>query len=697
MESYLTSRRLSLISKLKSFIGMQQEAFVVQDYEQKLFVDKPPQRLRRVTIEVTTWCNLDCTGCLRTIESKQGKWQSRHMSVETFSKIVNNLPSAGSVTLHGIGEPTMHPNFIELVKIARASGKFAQLHCNTNAMARVPEFYSELVESGLSSFSVSVDSLTPSIVAATRSGTDVEKLYSRIQEFKQRRLPFGIQMVVGKLNLGDIFDTLSKLNEVGELLVIIQPYINLDDRDFALTKVTAAEFLAKIENSKKQLNNLNIIVGGMRNLGIDSSPLNIPLCTSPWLDPAINVDGFLTPCCVHINPTTLGNINLAECSFNEAWSSNSMQKFISEYVRTPPLFCNGCSENVRSDQFDASIAKKREVVVSHGSLLVKQKSTSEVLANAKALVMAGEVDKGLGLIRDRLIDTEEGAEYVGDAVYDVAYVSVGMYEELLARYKIAWDKEIWPKKDLRQYAEYKHSIGMPPIFICTLPKSGSLYISEMIDKNLGMPVVRISLDLFPEDYLIPEMVRFLASGGASSWGHVDASERNIKILEDEGLHKFVMHLRDPRQVAVSFVHHVESNLVKENSFYKWRFIPRLPEWNEKTPFSEKMDWYIENRFAKKMGWINNWLFAGRNSKKLNILFTHFENFRTHEQEYLEQIYDFFDVPHKVREFTIPDVKGNFHFRSGEMDEWRRVCTIEQQERMWQLIGNDLAKEMSWHE
>lgn len=249
--------------------------------------------------------------------------------------------------MHGIGEPTMHPDYLRLIDIAKASGKFGRLHCNTNAMARNFEFYFEMVERGLDGFSVSVDSLQPEIVELTRAGTDVDKLLTRLKMFHRLDLPFHIQMVVSRLNYDDIFFTLDVLNKIGVRTVFIQPFIDHDGAGKALTPEMASVFLRRLQNLEGQFGNLTIRAGGFRNLGIVQVDRELPLCTSPWLDPAIDADGFLTPCCVHWDVDTLGRQSLVDLTFAEAWQSEPMQRFMADYVARSPLFCINCSENVR--------------------------------------------------------------------------------------------------------------------------------------------------------------------------------------------------------------------------------------------------------------------------------------------------------------------------------------------------------------
>src|SRR3546814_72474 len=86
-----------------------------------------PRAIQKLTIEITTLCNLKCAGCPRTMGIANDSWIDQHMDLKLFRRILDGWPETGFVTLHGIGEPTLHPQFVELVAMARQSGKFKRL------------------------------------------------------------------------------------------------------------------------------------------------------------------------------------------------------------------------------------------------------------------------------------------------------------------------------------------------------------------------------------------------------------------------------------------------------------------------------------------------------------------------------------------------------------------------------------------
>jgi len=67
-----------------------------------------------VLIEITSVCNFACTYC----SSPFGERKKAHMPMDLFIHIANQLPglTKQNIRMHVDGEPTMHPNFAEMVQ-----------------------------------------------------------------------------------------------------------------------------------------------------------------------------------------------------------------------------------------------------------------------------------------------------------------------------------------------------------------------------------------------------------------------------------------------------------------------------------------------------------------------------------------------------------------------------------------------------
>jgi MoaA/NifB/PqqE/SkfB family radical SAM enzyme len=308
------------------------------------FLHTPPPQFTRLQIEITTWCNLHCAGCPRTIGIENKAWNNIHMPLERFEKTLDHTPPSQTLCLQGVGESTLHPDFTEMVRIAKKSGKYTYININSNALAKPITFYEKLKAEGVNSISVSVDSFTPEIAEACRSGTNTEKLKKRVSELMSLYDPnaFVITIVVSKRNLADLPNTLLALNAMGRVKVEIQTLIvydaekgsegNLPYGLNAQEQETLADWLL----SQKDYPNLQIH-GTLLNR--EKSAYR---CSRPFVSPFVTVEGYLTPCCTTYDPALLGHANIAEKSLKELWVQPVFQKWLSDYTKESHAICKDC-------------------------------------------------------------------------------------------------------------------------------------------------------------------------------------------------------------------------------------------------------------------------------------------------------------------------------------------------------------------
>ena len=71
-------------------------------------------RFKRIYIEITSCCNLSCSFCSETLREK------RFMSIDEFRHVINEVyPYTGFIYLHVKGEPLLHPNLEDILRICR--------------------------------------------------------------------------------------------------------------------------------------------------------------------------------------------------------------------------------------------------------------------------------------------------------------------------------------------------------------------------------------------------------------------------------------------------------------------------------------------------------------------------------------------------------------------------------------------------
>lgn len=291
--------------------------------------------LQNIYIETTTFCNLKCKGCYRTIHDYSGK--NRHMSYDSFKKYVDQLPSAQCLTLHGLGEPTLNPDIAQIVKYARKSNKFGSIVFATNALRKNLQIYELLFSNGLSNIAISVDSLDHEEVTKLRPDTDVELLKRNIKILNENfaeKITYTI--VISKINMNTFLQTTDNLIELGAKAIGFQPFDDLGGGpNICLSFKEKEEFLKRFKRIKTET---NFKLSAVEHFKPTKKP-----CYQPIFSPVITVDGYLTPCCRVLDKNIFFYGNLNEKSFKELFFSKKVYDIQKEIENGEyPSFCKGC-------------------------------------------------------------------------------------------------------------------------------------------------------------------------------------------------------------------------------------------------------------------------------------------------------------------------------------------------------------------
>jgi radical SAM protein with 4Fe4S-binding SPASM domain len=289
-----------------------------------------------ILVEITTYCNMKCSGCIRTIKKEDNRWLNHHIKVSDFTKIVESLPNADEIVTQGIGEPTMHPYLPELIRIARESGKFQNITLTSNAMARDAAYYSQLFRAGLTRLYISVDSFDPVLADRLRAGTKVGKLKRMISGLTEAFSgQIAIRTVIGSANIHTVPDILAVLNGLGKLQVYMHPYDDIGYPEGTLTLEERAQFMIDIEAYRMPFSNLKVVANGF-----------VPareVCVHPWKIPAITVDGYLVPCCRVMDKNIFNFGNVVKHSFEKVWNAEKSNNMRKEFFLRSPNYCEGCT------------------------------------------------------------------------------------------------------------------------------------------------------------------------------------------------------------------------------------------------------------------------------------------------------------------------------------------------------------------
>ncbi len=156
-----------------------------------------------IEIEVTNYCNAKCVFCA----NKQLKRSRGFLRVSEFECFVNKIVGLEKnfffrkysgemyprITFCGLGEPLLHPEISQIVKIAHNAGLYTQLV--TNGMLLTPPILKKLIDAGLNEMAISLHSINPNNYFAI-TGLQIDNLKKTLLDcknfFAEKKLKFEI-------------------------------------------------------------------------------------------------------------------------------------------------------------------------------------------------------------------------------------------------------------------------------------------------------------------------------------------------------------------------------------------------------------------------------------------------------------------------------------------------------------------------
>ncbi len=159
--------------------------------------------LKKLYIEPTTKCNLNCKMCFRNT------WFDEpicDLSLETYRDVIRSMPSSvETVFFGGMGEPLFHKDILEMIRIASETG--ADVELLTNGTLLSPEMIHGIIDAGLSRLWISIDDLDVDASNQNAGHNHSRQVLDNIRNFNRLRhtslngISLGITFVAMKSNV----------------------------------------------------------------------------------------------------------------------------------------------------------------------------------------------------------------------------------------------------------------------------------------------------------------------------------------------------------------------------------------------------------------------------------------------------------------------------------------------------------------
>ena len=320
-----------------------------------------------VQIEPVGQCNLRCQMCpiqFRTDGPPNGP--PAFMAFETFTRLVDQIPTMNELQLQGLGEPMMHPRFFDMVAYAAARG--VEVSTNSNLTLLTPSRAERLVASGLHRLQVSIDGATPATYERIRVRSSFRNVIANLEglvEVKRRlrrELPqIRMVVVVMRQNLHELADLVRLAARVGVDSVFVQhlchdfgedtlPAYYRPMHEFVAEQTLLSDDPARVDEE------FSAARASAAELGIDlrlphTTPRPAPpgtrgpeRCEWPWRGAYFSYDGRAMPCCMVATPDRINFGNASTDGVIPLWEGSDYRAFRDRLDSDdPPDICRSCA------------------------------------------------------------------------------------------------------------------------------------------------------------------------------------------------------------------------------------------------------------------------------------------------------------------------------------------------------------------
>ena len=305
----------------------------------------------RIELSILYGCNIRCFMCdlSKQNDDRQREMLTQRLDLETYKKLAEDLfPFAENMIIGVAGEPTLHPDFIEFLRIAKSYG--VRLQLMTNGTTLHAKSIAEAVVKYVDEIVISMDGRTKETFEKIRTGANWERVVAGLKTIRDLReiipdsnLKISINYALMKDNI-DEFPLMFELAKemgiykvMGEHLIVTSPEISHQSL-FNHPELSDQRLVEAFENSRKY--GIEIIIPDLFNkkeqtkeilgstlTGIrhDEIKRDIPFCRLLTYSVVIAPLGHVYPCCYPDAHRLLGMGNLHEKRFKQIWYGRSYQ------------------------------------------------------------------------------------------------------------------------------------------------------------------------------------------------------------------------------------------------------------------------------------------------------------------------------------------------------------------------------------
>lgn len=298
-------------------------------------------------IEPNSRCNFRCVMC--QVSEWENGTRTDDMTLEELQAFIESQPGLTEVKLHGMGEPLLHPRYIEMVRYLVERDLWVRTNTNSSVL-HARDNYRRLIDAGIGEIQTSVDGATKEVFEKIRRRSNFEQVVRNLtllnQYANRQDRPYTrMWVVVQEYNRHQIFEFVELAKRIECRRLTFSLTLNDWGQDQWHAKNAQIQSLDLSEEERQRLLDLmareGIEITVWRQATKYSTESPDTLC--PWVfgRPYISCDLRVVPCSMIANPDVM---DLGDATdFEQVWNGPAYQAFRQSHLDgNIPQHCRHC-------------------------------------------------------------------------------------------------------------------------------------------------------------------------------------------------------------------------------------------------------------------------------------------------------------------------------------------------------------------
>lgn len=307
------------------------------------------ENLDFVYLELTVKCNLACHFCDNSVRNLY-----KDLPTEQFRAIVDQLKPGTRLCLHGLGEPTLHRDLLELIAYAKARDLY--VYFNTNHTVTTERQMEGFVEHELDELRISISAGSREKFAEYTGSDLFDALLDRSRRMVEIRgarpkPKLRFVFVLTKQSVSEYRAVVRIAEELGVDELMVQSYLNWGkpksadepEEGCAVEDRELEEMRRKVLDATDSARRVRVFLpsrlNGQNPEGEEDSPGS---CQWPFNAAWITANGHVTPCCNLHDPRQLSLGNAFVRPLQSIWLGEDYQNFRARYQAGKVEACQSC-------------------------------------------------------------------------------------------------------------------------------------------------------------------------------------------------------------------------------------------------------------------------------------------------------------------------------------------------------------------